>query len=276
MNILLAYLLTVGASYVMEVSLAKNVFKSLADNGYKMDIGELKRLAVILGNESSKYFKFLPFFNMFYEMHLLNDFHNNYNELFTALDTNGCIYEMTEEEKKEYAKHPNGFNAFKISLKSYNKKIEDEQVTTIIVHHNAEDDSIFRFNFKDSDINILSSSGYLSNADKDKQQDTILRVTLLTSNGLEDKNFVKEHGINIGGTRDTMIIELNDTVFNTPEMREIDKVVDAINAANKEAEENDSEIAFLKGEDLERYIRLTEEVKEEKPKVKTLRYNKKN
>ena len=177
MNILLAYLVSVIASYGMEVAYTVRLYKDLADEGKTMDVKNLKRAARIINNSNvnNKIIRFIPGVNILYEAYLYNAYNSKFDKLCDELYNYGCIVDMTVEEKEAYASKSTGMNAVKICLRT-NKKKQDAEVQKIIIHHD-DSDSNYEFNIENDEMNIIRSSGKYTSLPIDEQKDILLRTT---------------------------------------------------------------------------------------------------
>ena len=279
MNILLAYVVSVLASYGMELIYTVRLYKDLADNGKTMNIKNLKKAANIINNSNvnNKIMRFIPGINILYEAYLYNAYNSKFDELCNELESYGCIVDMTPEEKEAYAIKSTGLNAVKICLNT-NKKKQDAEVQKIIVHHN-DSDSSYEFNMENDEINIIRSSGKYTSLPLDEQKDILLRTTLFTSQSIGDKELEEKHGIRVGGTEDNLIIEVNDSIYTCEEMKVNDDLIDELNELRRKAEEAKDDYNSSVDDDkkIDNIMELYDEAMnpKEKTKSKKLVYKKK-
>ena len=138
MKYLVMWLITVMASFGMELSNELRYLKDVADNGYKIDINKLKELKEKMNIKTPSLARFLiPIYNMMIALQNTMKYSNNREMFLTELSVFDCLEEMSEYEKKEYAKKPTGLNAilvpFKVELKAQKAiRIENKQDGNII------------------------------------------------------------------------------------------------------------------------------------------------
>ena len=177
MEILVIWLVTVIASFGMEISHELRVFKDIADAGYKYNLKRVNELSELSENFSFDALKktlislLVIGYNIFYVFDKANKYNNARPMLLSQLDVAGVLEEMTDEEKKEYLKEPTGFNAIKIQIKS-ERKLKGVQ-TLEIEKKNEKGKIIYKFN-DTYDVTVLKATGTLSRLTLEEQKKRVM------------------------------------------------------------------------------------------------------
>ena len=171
MKYLLMWLMTVCVSYGMELANELRYFKDIADNGYRVDFKKMNAKIRELNMPSPtinirKYL--IPFYNMFLTVQNTMNYINQRDMVFNSFKVLNCLEEMSEEEKREYAKKPTGLNAILIPLKMDLKLQKASKV--VVRNENGEEGTIY-FDFNDEKgFIILKTTGYVSKLSVDEQE----------------------------------------------------------------------------------------------------------
>ena len=198
---------TIAVSKGMEIVLTFDLFKSVADLGYKIDQDRLKKSADVVGvmdKNLQRVINLIPICNMFYALFLVGQYCNNKDEIMENLRVMDCLEEMTELEKEMYNKKRTGLNAIKITADSKKNKIlekttcghkgeellitdcvDDEEYTALIEY---TDDS-YHFIIKEV-------RGSIENLSSDEQKEKIklfLKNIVNRENSINEKKEQFEH-----------------------------------------------------------------------------------
>ena len=157
MNFYVWWLISIGASFVMDFQNGLRLFKDAADAGYKID---LKRYSTVLNDENLGKINTLklliPGLNIFTVFQRAFNYNQARRFILDELSVMGLLKEMTNEEKKLYQTKPTAFNSFVISIKS---EIDSRPVTmTIYYGEGNQDKMVFEFD-KDRGIIIKEVTG---------------------------------------------------------------------------------------------------------------------
>ena len=175
MEILVIWLVTVIASFGMEISHELRVFKDIANAGYKYNLKRVNELSEYFNSDTLKktLISLLVIgYNIFYVFDKANKYNNARPMLLSQLDVAGVLEEMTDEEKKQYLKDPTGLNAIKIQIKS-ERKIKDIH-TLEIKKKNEKGKIIYRFNDTYDDVTVLKATGTLSRLTLEEQKKRVM------------------------------------------------------------------------------------------------------
>ena len=175
MEILVIWLVTVIASFGMEISHELRVFKDIANAGYKYNLKRVNELSEYFNSDTLKktLISLLVIgYNIFYVFDKANKYNNARPMLLSQLDVAGVLEEMTDEEKKEYLKEPTGLNAIKIQIKS-ERKLKGVQ-TLEIEKKNEKGKIIYKFNDTYDDVTVLKATGTLSRLTLEEQKKRVM------------------------------------------------------------------------------------------------------
>lgn len=118
---------TIALSFVAELTNELRLFKDIADAGYIRDskkLDELKKEINPNGTKITFASLLLPIYNILSVARNINNYNMVRPQILSILRTSGLLEEMTEEERKEYAKNPTGFHAFVMEVA---REIEQEE-----------------------------------------------------------------------------------------------------------------------------------------------------
>lgn len=164
MELIIIWLITIIASFIMEISQEMRIFKDVADAGYKMDIKRLSELSSQLNPNIKKanLISFLiPFYNILTVMKNTIVYNNYRNIILDQLSVIDALEEMSEQELLEYSKKRTGFNAIKVAL---NTEIRLSRAKMISIK-----DSKIYFETGDNGIEILKVEGRASKLTLEEQ-----------------------------------------------------------------------------------------------------------
>ncbi len=125
MGFVVLYLGSIALSYFIIGTTAFQMARDIGNSGGKFNLNKLSDLSSLVNPEQKKLgkiMKFVPFLNVLYALKEGMEYVGNREDVLYQLSTFGAVEEMTEEEKKEFEKHPTGLNCFLISAKADSDK----------------------------------------------------------------------------------------------------------------------------------------------------------
>lgn len=174
MELVLIYLGTIVASFVIELDNGFQMFKDVADAGYKIDVEKMSEFINKMRNnrKSESLLRiFVPIYNILRAMQLRMQYIQQKFSVLDQLNVMDCIEEMTESEKIEYAKKPTGLNALLVSLKS---SIEISKAIKIEIKD--EGTLWYVFEEKTNEIKIVKADGLIAKMTIEEQRAKINEV----------------------------------------------------------------------------------------------------
>lgn len=174
MELVLVYLGTIIASFVIELDNGFQMFKDVADAGYKIDIDKMSEFTNKLRNnkkQESLLRIFVPIYNILRAMQIRMQYIQQRFIVLDQLNVMDCLEEMTESEKEEYSKKPTGLNALLIPLKS---NIEISKA--IKIELKDEGTLWYVFDDKTKEIKILKAEGTIAKLTQEEQKAKIDEV----------------------------------------------------------------------------------------------------
>ena len=161
MEYIQAWLVTVLFSAVLNFTNELRLYKYLADNGYKINYKTVFGFDKAKAIEKSLEAICIPIINIVTSTAQVITHDMNREELFETLKANGCLDEMTPEEKRAYKKLPLGINALAIKLKEARKlsKLPNITITT-----KSGISQVFFKVTPEGEIEIIKTYGELENA----------------------------------------------------------------------------------------------------------------
>lgn len=164
MNILLAWLITSAEFLLIDTANSLRIFKTLADQGLKIDYDKFCEFYDNLNDDSKDYFikMFVPFYN-FYRTYIdIKDYNNLHPYLIKEMYTLGLLENMSDFEFQEYQKNPSVINALRVPLVCA-KRLENAYVWKL---QNQEYSSTIWFELSNKKgleaIDILQVKGFLA------------------------------------------------------------------------------------------------------------------
>ena len=156
MNIFIFWISSSIMSLVMEVINELRVFKYLADYGYLINLQRLSEISNLNPNDDSDKKLFLslliPILNFATVFNRTQMINQNLPILINQFCVTDCVDEMTQEEKKEYQKHPTVLKAITLSMKrdiknmqsasNFKKRFEEELKEKLDDNKSKEEDII--------------------------------------------------------------------------------------------------------------------------------------
>ncbi len=191
MEIIILWIGTVIASFVMEMANESRMFKDVADNGYKMDINRISEFAKQMNpNTSNATMKSLlvPGVNIAGVLKRTIMYNNARSTILDQLNVIDCLMPMTEKEEEEYKQNPTTMNALLLHFKPLTVSKEepsklDNDVKNGILEANFDisnasykiefldndDISTIWFKFDENKIKIVETDGPIDGLSDSKQ-----------------------------------------------------------------------------------------------------------
>lgn len=177
MEFLAIWIGTVAASFAMEMANEFRIFKDVADAGYKIDVQRLSELQKQINPDATKITllsMLVPIFNILDVFQRTIQYNNARPMLLDQLSVTGVLEEMSDYEKKEYAKKPTGLNALIVPLKSESRLSKATKITIKGVF--GDSDVYFEMNDSLDDIVIINVTGPVSRLTADEQKKKVIET----------------------------------------------------------------------------------------------------
>ncbi len=177
MEILIIWIITVIASFCLEISNDFRMFKDVADAGYKIDSKRLSELGKQLNPNGSKIKSLLmliPMLNIMLVFQRAIQYNNIRPMVLDQLRVMDSLEEMSEIEKAEYQKNPTGLNALIVPLKSEIKLSK----ATLIKINNGNEHSVIYYEMGKTieDITILKVIGSATRLTVEEQKKMVIEA----------------------------------------------------------------------------------------------------
>ena len=164
MNILLAWLITSAEFLLIDTANSLRIFKTLADQGLKIDYNKFWEFYDNLNDDSKDclYKMFIPFYNFYKTYTDIRDYNILYPYLIKEMYALGLLENMSDFELREYQKNPSIINALRVPLVCA-KRLENAYVWEL---QNQEYSSTIWFELSNKKgleaIDILQVKGFLA------------------------------------------------------------------------------------------------------------------
>lgn len=164
MNILLAWLITSAEFLLIDTANSLRIFKTLADQGLKIDYDKFCEFYDNLNDDSKDclYKMFIPFYNFYKTYTDIRDYNILYPYLIKEMYALGLLENMSDFELREYQKNPSIINALRVPLVCA-KRLENAYVWKL---QNQEYSSTIWFELSNKKgleaIDILQVKGFLA------------------------------------------------------------------------------------------------------------------
>ena len=173
MNFYIWWIVSIIASFGMEIQNELRLFKDVADEGYKVDNKKLSELQKQINPDATKISLLqllIPGFNIFTVFKRAFQYNQIRPILLNQLSVMGLLETMSEEEKKEYQKKPTGLNALIVPLKH---EIISKQIDKSITLFYEDKENKVEFKCENDDITIIKILGPMSNLSEIRQKEII-------------------------------------------------------------------------------------------------------
>lgn len=164
MNILLAWLVTSAEFLLIDTANSLRIFKTLADQGLKIDYDKFWEFYDNLNDDSKDYLykMFIPFYNFYKTYTDIRDYNILYPYLIKEMYALGLLENMSDFELREYQKNPSIINALRVPIVCA-KRLENAYVWEL---QNQEYTSTIWFELSNKKgleaIDILQVKGFLA------------------------------------------------------------------------------------------------------------------
>ena len=175
LNAVLLYLVTVGISFSSVIKLDLKLFKDLADEGYKINFDKFTEITnSVMPDMKKKALSnfFIPIWNIVYAIKTMENYNFSLNSFYSSLSVMDALEEMSDFEKKEYAKKPTGLNALLVPLR-YEQRLNNA-VKITIEGQNGKSDIYYDTANKGKEINILKVTGPIKDYSEEELKDIII------------------------------------------------------------------------------------------------------
>lgn len=218
------------------------IFKDLADAGYKLNLDKLMEIIKDIknnddvynnqgvgikkrSNTNSDYSKdvkmvgmLIPWFNIYRVSKNIKSYNESRDKIFEYFNFLGILEEMTLEEKERYAKHPNGYVAYRICLFPTPKSIKNKIIVLTYKDNNGTSKIIYEIRDNLEDVHVLEVTGAMEEIwkkAKDKDLENKLKKIFLggidkyegLEKFIETVNRGKEAKKSNNGTELTIVID---------------------------------------------------------------------
>ena len=164
MNILLTWLVTSAEFLLIDTANSLRIFKTLADQGLKIDYDKFCEFYDNLNDDSKDYLykMFIPFYNFYKTYTDIRDYNILYPYLIKEMYALGLLENMSDFELREYQKNPSIINALRVPIVCA-KRLENAYVWEL---QNQEYSSTIWFELSNKKgleaIDILQVKGFLA------------------------------------------------------------------------------------------------------------------
>ena len=164
MNILLAWIITSAEFLLIDTANSLRIFKTLADQGLKIDYNKFWEFYDNLNDDSKDclYKMFIPFYNFYKTYTDIRDYNILYPYLIKEMYALGLLENMSDFELREYQKNPSIINALRVPIVCA-KRLENAYVWEL---QNQEYSSTIWFELSNKKgleaIDILQVKGFLA------------------------------------------------------------------------------------------------------------------
>mgnify|MGYP004461328383 FL=1 len=164
MNIFLAWLVTSAEFLLIDTANSLRIFKTLADQGLKIDYNKFWEFYDNLNDDSKDYLykMFIPFYNFYKTYTDIRDYNILYPYLIKEMYALGLLENMSDFELREYQKNPSIINALRVPIVCA-KRLENAYVWEL---QNQEYTSTIWFELSNKKgleaIDILQVKGFLA------------------------------------------------------------------------------------------------------------------
>lgn len=177
MEFIVLWIITVIASFGLEIKNELRLFKDVADAGYKIDIKRFSELGKMLNPNASSVTKLsmlIPMFNIMQVFQRVIQYNNIRPMVLDQLNAIDVLEEMSEIEKEDYLQNPTGLNALIVPLKL---EMRLSKAHSIEFNNDNEGSEIF-YEIGESlnDITILKVNGPASMLTVEEQKKKVVEA----------------------------------------------------------------------------------------------------
>ncbi len=157
MSLLFVTAVSLGISLAIDDYFVFQIYKTIADLGYKPAPDEIKDLPGQIYSPSA-IFTMIPILNILSRIYFYKVLDNSLNGAFDFLREHEIIIEMTTEELKEYEKRKTGIGAYKLFKKIQAKEDSIQRLYMVI---NGEENEIY-YRMENNKLVIVKVEGPLN------------------------------------------------------------------------------------------------------------------
>lgn len=191
---------TIVLSITAELTNELRLFKDIADAGYIRDskkLDELKKEINPNGTKITFASLLLPIYNIFVVVKNINNYNIVRPQILSILKTSGLLEEMSEEERKEYAKNPIGFHAFVMEVAREIEQAEPAYNKVVIIEYIDEfglNKITYDIGRNLNNLTVVDVSGPLENTwQSDKREDIENKLKQFLLKGIKRKGTLEKY-----------------------------------------------------------------------------------
>jgi len=254
MQLLIIWLSSVVASFIMEITNDLRLVKDVADNDCKIDINKLKKFS---HEKNFKYSKtvllslLIPFINLMGVLQRTVQYNNERTMIIDKLNVLDALIPMTKEEIEEYKQKPTSLKALVMTAKS--TIIAKEEIITVSFNKNDKY-NLIRFRIDENNNKIITEVegpiADLSIFEQRVQLETEIKKRISNE---ELKEILKEGNTTIDLSslpfKDEIIdIELNNNVIpHKKQLEEFKNIISNLNDSSiKKIKEKEKDLTLKK------------------------------
>ena len=191
---------TIVLSITAELANELRLFKDIADAGYIRDskkLDELKKEINPNGTKITFASLLLPIYNIFVVVKNINNYNIVRPQILSILKTSGLLEEMSEEERKEYAKNPIGFHAFVMEAAREIEQAEPAYNKVVVIEY-ADEFGLNKITYDIgrnlNNLTVVDVSGPLENTwQGDKREDIENKLKQFLLKGIKRKGTLEKY-----------------------------------------------------------------------------------
>lgn len=239
-------------SLCLDLANGLRLFKDVADAGYKIDVRRMSEISKQLNPNGTKMTLLaysIPFYNIMQVYKKTMEYNQIRPMVLSELNAIGVLEEMSEYEKREYAKRPTGLHAIVTPIKMEFKILDASKIT---IHEGEVTGEIYyKIGKSLNDIEVLKTTGDFSKLPIDKQKTYVVSSFVdFNQKGIslygKDKFYEllkRKEKMDLSAEVDEESIkpEIKETIAQLEEMKNY-----YINYYNSKAEKEESGKAYVK------------------------------
>ena len=191
---------TIVLSITAELANELRLFKDIADAGYIRDSKKLDKLKKEINPNGTKITfasLLLPIYNIFVVVKNINNYNIVRPQILSILKTSGLLEEMSEEERKEYAKNPIGFHAFVMEVAREIEQAEPAYNKVVVIEYIDEfglNKITYDIGRNLNNLTVVDVSGPLENTwQSDKREDIENKLKQFLLKGIKRKGTLEKY-----------------------------------------------------------------------------------
>jgi len=217
MELIFIWILTIIVSFAIQSNMMMQMFKILADQGYKLNLDKLVNITNQIDESAEKISclaLLIPGYNLFKSIQICTNFIQHKDLILNQYDVMGVVEEMSEWEILEYNKKPTGLNAYLLPI-----KLKQEMDNSIkITIPDPEGVIWYKLDPQTKEIIIIKSEGLISEFTLEEQKRKVQEIYIEMVKAIEQEfgsfeNF--EHAIKDSFNNGNVNINLSNVVSKT-------------------------------------------------------------